>query len=94
MKKFLPIFLIVFTLLLAACAGAGPQPPAQPLPTPTVTPQARETPEPETTEAAEDPLAEIVVTRTPQPTATPDRVAQAVSHLMQATGLARRSFFR
>jgi small-conductance mechanosensitive channel len=87
----------VLALLLAACGGETPQP----LPTPTVTPQAEETPEPEaaeptedekTEEAVDDPLAEIVVTRTPQPTATPGPIAQEIARITYRTGLARTTF--
>ena len=86
----------VLALLAAACGGETPQP----LPMPTVTPQAEGTPEPEATgppegeesEGENDPLAEIVVTRTPQPTATPDRVAETVSEFTRVTGLAWTSF--
>jgi small-conductance mechanosensitive channel len=87
--------MLALALLLAACSSETPQ-----SATPTVTPQAQETPEPEgtgapedeATEAEVDPPAEIVVTRTPQPTATPDRVTQAVSRVTWATGLAQTSF--
>ncbi len=87
----------VLALLLAACGGETPQP----LPTPTVTPQVEETPEPEATEptedekteeAVDDPLAEIVVTRTPQPTATPGPIAQKIARITYRTGLARTTF--
>ncbi len=86
---------LALALLLAACAGETPQP----APTLTATPQAQETPEAEATGPSEgekpaqgeEPLA-IVVTRTPEPTATPDQVAQAVNQFTQATGLTWRSF--
>ncbi|MEJ2554897.1 MAG: mechanosensitive ion channel family protein [Anaerolineae bacterium] len=88
--------MLALVLLLAACAGETPQP----APTLTATPQAEETPEaeapgpPQGEEPAqgEELLAEIVVTRTPQPTSTPDRAAQTVSEFTRATGLAPTSF--
>jgi MscS family membrane protein len=84
--------LIALSLLLAACSGAASQETPQPAPTPTVTPQAEETPGPEATESEVEPLAEIVVSRTPEPTATPDRAAQAVSQFTRAIGLARKTY--
>jgi MscS family membrane protein len=88
--------MLALVLLLAACAGETPQP----APTLTATPQAEETPEaeapgpPQGEEPAqgEELLAEIVVTRTPQPSSTPDRAAQTVSEFTRATGLAPTSF--
>ncbi len=88
--------MLALALLLAACAGETPQP----APTLTATPQAEETPEVEATgppegegpAQGEELLAEIVATRTPEPTATPDQVAQAVNQFTQATGLTWRSF--
>jgi small-conductance mechanosensitive channel len=87
---------LVLCLLVSACGGE----PAQPAPTPTVTPQVESTLEPEATRPSEDEesqvgdavLAEIVVTRTPEPTATPDRAAQTVSQFTRAIGLGRTSF--
>ena len=55
-------------------------------------PAATGAPEDEEAEAEADPLAEIVETRTPEPTATPDRVAQAVAQIAYRTGLARKTF--
>jgi small-conductance mechanosensitive channel len=47
-----------------------------------------ETPEPEAT----DPIEEVIVTRTPAPTATPGPVAREVDRLAARTGLARTFF--
>jgi MscS family membrane protein len=88
--------MLALALLLAACASETPQP----APTLTAAPQAEETPGPEATgppegeepAQGEELLGEIVVTRTPEPTATPDQVAQAVNQFTQATGLTWRSF--
>jgi MscS family membrane protein len=88
--------MLALALLLAACAGETPQP----APTLTATPQAQETPEAEATgppegeepTQGEELLTEIVVTRTLEPTATPDRAAQTVSEFTRATGLAPTSF--
>ncbi len=88
---------LALSLLLATCGGETPQP----LPTLTVTPQAGQTPgleatEPpqdeESEEEVDDPLAEIVVTRTPQPTATPGPIAQEIARIAYRTGLARTTF--
>jgi MscS family membrane protein len=76
-------------LLLAACGRAEPAGKSHPEPTPPVTAPAQ-TPQPEDT----DPLGlgEIVITQTPEPTATPDLVSQKVSQFTLATGMTRRSF--
>jgi len=87
---------LALSLLLAACGGETPQP----LPTPTVSLQATEMPEPEATVPPEgeesgsenDPLAEFVVTRTPQPTATPGPIAYQIARMAYRTGLARTTF--
>jgi MscS family membrane protein len=92
---------IALALLLSACTGGAPQETAQPLPTPAIIPQAEETPEPEATQPPEeekpqeevvDPLAEIVVTRTPQPTATAGPIAQEVARIAYRAGLARKTY--
>jgi small-conductance mechanosensitive channel len=98
---FLAWVTFALALLLTACTGGAPQETPPPLPTPTITPQAEGTPEPEATGPPEDekpqaevtdPLAEIVVTRTPEPTATPGPIAQEIARIAYQAGLARKTF--
>ena len=98
---FLVWVMFALALLLSACTGGAPQETPPPLPTPTIAPQAEGTPEPEATQLPEDekpqaevtdPLAEIVVTRTPAPTATPGRIVQEVARIAYRAGLARKTY--
>jgi len=90
------LILITFFLvsLLTACSGAV----SRPGPTPTVGqvetpgPETGTLPEGEEPEDKDTALGDILVTQTPEPTATPDLVAQRVSQFTQATGLAWTSF--
>ena len=91
---FLFLVALLSFLLLSACNGA-PEEMAGPEPTP----QAEATAEPEATSppdgaeaGAADVLAEIVASRTPQPTATPGLITEEVSEFAYQTGLARISF--
>ncbi len=96
--SFLISIAFILTSLLAACSGAAPPATSQPETTPTVArtetlePETFQVPEDEEPEQEDTPLGDILVTQTPEPTATPDRVAQGVSQFTRATGLARKSF--
>jgi small-conductance mechanosensitive channel len=89
---FLILVALSLSLLPVACGSdseetTGPEP----------TPQVEATAGPEATslpegEAEGDVLAEIVVSRTPQPTATPGLIAEEVAEFAYETGLARISF--
>ncbi len=86
---------VALTVLLAACGGATPT--ETPLPTPTLI-LPEKTPEPEPVNAVEDEqtgvtaLEEIVATRAPQPTATPDWIAREVTELVESTRLSGTTF--
>ena len=93
--SFVVLAALLLSLLLVACGSASEETAGlEP------TPQAEVTPEPEATSppeggesvAADDVLAEIVVSRTPQPTATPGLITEEVSEFAYKTGLARISF--
>jgi small-conductance mechanosensitive channel len=96
--KSIPILLLVviaLTVLLAACGGAT----RTETPLPTSTPILPEkTPESEPVSAVEDEqtgvtaLEEIVATRAPQPTATPDWIAREVTELVESTRLSGTTF--
>jgi small-conductance mechanosensitive channel len=83
--RYVALILVLATMLLAACGGAAPSatlPPA----TPTLSFLA-----PENDTSAASPtslLGDILVTRTPEPTATPGVVEQAVEEVTAETGLA------
>jgi small-conductance mechanosensitive channel len=93
--KPIPILLILvvaLTLLLAACGQETPPP----TPTPIL---PENTPESVTAEAAEageeteaSALEDIIETRAPQPTATPDRIAQEVTELVESTRFSGTTF--
>ena len=96
--KSIPFFLLVMValaLLFAACGNGAPD--ETPLPTPTpILPE--KTPESEPASAVEDEqtgateLDEIVATRAPQPTATPDWIAREVTELVESTRLSGTTF--
>lgn len=99
------LVLILAVILISSCASpATPEPEitaTPPSPTQTVSPTESpptESPPTETSadeSAAEasgiDSLAEIVLTRTPEPTATPDALTEAVEEIAQETGLAGKT---
>lgn len=98
-KNLIPISLlvvIILGLLLSSCSQETPL--DTPVPTPTVTPFV-ETPEPEpesAVEGQEEPatmgLEEIVNTRAPQPTTTPDWISREVKDLVESTRLEGATF--
>jgi MscS family membrane protein len=85
---------LLLSLLLVAC-GSAPEETAEPKPTPqTATAESEPTSPAEggASEGEDDLLAEIVVSRTPQPTATPGLITEEVSAFAYETGFARISF--
>jgi len=94
------LILITFLLVsfLTGCSRAVPPATSEPAPTPTVaqaeTPglETARPPEGEGSKDKDTAVGDILVTQTPEPTATPDRVAQEVSRITRASGLARKSF--
>jgi MscS family membrane protein len=90
--SFLILVALLLSLLLVACGSASEE-----TTKPEPTPQAEATAGPGATSLPEgekegDVLAEIVVSRTPQPTATPGLITEEVSEFAYETGLARISF--
>jgi small-conductance mechanosensitive channel len=92
---------LVACLLIAACTGTQPaEPTTQPTPIPSSQAElpsetadtADQESEAEPGDSKEDPLAEIVVQRTPVPTPTPDWTSRLVSQLAQKSGLDRKTF--
>jgi len=90
------VFLLIFSVLLSGCGSPGTPTPVITTtpPTPTLTVNPTESPPTETgTEGgAADALgiatlAVIAPTRTPEPTATPDALTEAVEEIAQETGL-------
>jgi small-conductance mechanosensitive channel len=83
-------------LLLAACVGAGRDNTPQPEATSAITPQVTETLESTPTNSIDEEVKpaqeELVATRPPQPTATPDRLAQEVTDLVESTKLQGTTF--
>jgi MscS family membrane protein len=99
-KKFVPVLFILATIiLLAACTDSPPQ--SQLTPTATVTPDVLVVAPvdgdsepvavvPENTAAPPEGESQIVTTPTPEPTATPGIIEDAVSDIATATGLDRQ----
>jgi len=86
-KSFVLLLAVVLSLLLAACGDALEESPSTPTP---ILPL--NTPEAEPASSAED-EEKIVATRAPEPTATPDRIAQEVTEFVESTRLRGTTFF-
>jgi MscS family membrane protein len=91
MKRNLPLAVILSVLALVVLFPAvgrqvsadTPQPPS-----PTVEPYTGASPAPEPTDLLEG----VIVTRTPEPTATPGRIERQVEEVAETVGLARATF--
>lgn len=94
------LILVITLVVTAGCASSGAEAPAvtspAPLPTPTLgpgqaLPSAQVTDEGEVGIAQLATLAKVAPTRTPEPTATPDAMTEAVEEFVQDTGLAGKT---
>jgi len=101
-SRALRMLILAFLLSLFLLSGCGSQPETAFTPTPTV--GATDTPSSESSSADQaildatglEPvatLAGMAPTRTPEPTATPDALAQEINQVVQDTGLAGKTFF-
>ena len=97
---WLPLLVLLFSLILLS--GCASQPESAGTPTPTVS--VTDTPTPGTSDTGQaildaaglgvvPTLAGIAPTRTPEPTATPDFLTQEITQIVQQTGLSNKTLF-
>jgi MscS family membrane protein len=86
MKSRLLIIPAILVLLLAVACGGPTEEPAS------LTPRSSNAGTPDTADSESPALIEIGPTRTPGPTATPDRISREVTELVESTGLGDFSF--
>jgi len=106
-RYFIFLLVVMGLILLSGCDSPGTAVPVQPTPSPASTqPASPATPPPSETgtgggessgsdlsglEALVPTLADIVTTRTPVPTATPDALAEGISEVVRETGLSGKT---
>jgi small-conductance mechanosensitive channel len=92
-RASLLLVVAVLVIFLSACNGEPPE--ATPLPSATPT-LPENTPDPASAAEGEGTgdtaLEEVIATRAPQPTATPDRISQEVTELVESTRLEGTTF--